>query len=163
LPATVVALRDLHRNRPSTSPNGSLLPDPVGMSRSPHIMVHAKPGNPFRCGVAGCNRSFTTQQGVLQHKSDVHQKHSGKATGTANPFKCGVCNRSFQSREARAQHVDQSHPSRQSQSRTSFRCEEPNCKRGFHTVTQLDQHTSDAHRKESNVKESQHTGHRLLV
>ena len=147
----------LHSNCISTSPNGSSLPYAVGRLNA-HIMVYAKPGNPFPCGVAGCNRSFTTQQGILQHNSDVHPKRSGNTTGTTNPFKCGRCKRSFRSRGALDQHDDQSHSSQQSPPRT-FSCKEPNCKRVFPTVTQLDQHTSDAHREELNLK--MHTGHRL--
>jgi len=114
------------------------------------------PGNPFKCGVNGCNRSFQQHEALLQHTRAVHPTPRSTNTTSSNIFRCGVpnCGRSFPQVEHLRQH-GMSHsvtaPVVNRIISRPYNCNVPGCGRRFQDPKALAQHSATHTAQGSNI------------
>jgi hypothetical protein len=113
------------------------------------LNTNTEGNNRFKCGVPGCEKSFTHQAALHQHALATHpigRPSQLVSPKTNNPFICGVprCNKGFKQLAALHQHTLAAHPNggpSQPVSPQTSKCD--HCGRSYPSRGVLAQHKAD--------------------
>jgi len=138
----------------TTSPVEDIFIKSIPSLKPGPLNTNTEGNNRFKCGVPGCEKSFTHQVALHQHALATHP--IGRPSQLVSPktnilFKCGVpgCKRSFTQRTALHQHTSDAHPKRHPsqpvilQTSNLFKCD--HCGRSYTLQGALAQHKADKH------------------